>query len=77
MDHWCVQLAYKFGELVEVHAADTYAEFVDANEALLKTLPPPVVALEYYKGEDLYLFEEFSVRACTPSSAQGAGLGCA
>ena len=27
-----VQLAYKFGELVEVHAADTYAEFVEANE---------------------------------------------
>jgi hypothetical protein len=26
------QLAYKFGELVEVHAADTYAEFVEANE---------------------------------------------
>ncbi len=28
----CAQLAYKFGELVEVHAADTYAEFVEANE---------------------------------------------
>ena len=27
-----MQLAYKFGELVEVHAADTYAEFVEANE---------------------------------------------
>lgn len=53
-------LAYKFGELVEVHAVDTYAEFVDANEELLKTLPPPVVALEYYKGEDLYMFDDFS-----------------
>ena len=50
-----------------MHAADTYAEFVDANEALLKTLPPPGVALEYYKGEDLYMFEEFSVRTRAPS----------
>ena len=33
-----MQLAYKFGELVEVHAADTYAEFVDANEVCLQ--PP-------------------------------------
>jgi hypothetical protein len=31
------QLAYKFGELVEVHAADTYAEFVEANEVWLVT----------------------------------------
>lgn len=53
-------LAYKFSELVEVHAVDTYAEFVDANKELLKTLPPPVVALEYYKGEDLYMFDDFS-----------------
>jgi ubiquinol oxidase len=52
-------LAYKFGELVEVHAADTYAEFVEANADLLKQLPPPAVALEYYKGDDLYLFDDF------------------
>lgn len=52
-------LAYNFSELVELHASDTYAEFVEANEALLKELPPPLVALEYYRGGDLYLFDDF------------------
>ena len=34
---WLVSptLAYNFSELIESHAVDTYAEFVDANEALL------------------------------------------
>jgi len=36
-------------------------EFVDANKELLKTLPPPVEALEYYNGNDMYLFDEFQV----------------
>lgn len=29
------------------------------NEELLKSLPPPAVAVEYYKGEDVYMFESF------------------
>lgn len=29
------------------------------NEALLKELPPPLVALEYYRGGDLYMFDDF------------------
>jgi len=52
-------LAYNFSELIEFHAVDTYGEFVDTNEALLKSLPPPVEALDYYQGNDLYLFDEF------------------
>ncbi|MGB1593633.1 MAG: alternative oxidase [Promethearchaeia archaeon] len=52
-------LAYNFSELIEFHAVDTYGEFVDANEELLKSLPPPLEALEYYNGSDLYLFDEF------------------
>jgi len=52
-------LAYNFSELIEFHAVDTYGEFVDANKELLKTLPPPVEALEYYNGNDMYLFDEF------------------
>lgn len=38
---------------------DTYGEFADANEELLKTLPPPMVALNYYRAGDLYMFDEF------------------
>eukprot|EP00873_Tetraselmis_striata_P024274 jgi/Tetstr1/444538/TSEL_032415.t1 len=53
------KLAYNFSELIEGHAVDTYGEFVDANETLLKSLPPPYVALNYYLGSDLYLFDQF------------------
>jgi len=52
-------LAYNFSELIEGHAVDTYAQFVDQNEALLKSMPPPTIAVEYYEGADLYLFDEF------------------
>lgn len=38
--------------------ADTYCEFVDANESVLKSLPPPAVAVNYYKNGDLYLVRE-------------------
>lgn len=49
------ELAYNFSELIEAHAVDTYGEFVDANEELLKELPPPFVAVQYYRGDDLYM----------------------
>ncbi|KAK9804979.1 hypothetical protein WJX73_006746 [Symbiochloris irregularis] len=50
-------LAYVFSELVEGHAVDTYGQFLDQNEEALKQLPPPAVALEYYKAKDMYLFD--------------------
>ncbi|KAK9866364.1 hypothetical protein WJX84_011013 [Apatococcus fuscideae] len=56
-------LAYNFSELVEGHATDTYAEFVDENEEALKKLPPPLVALEYYTRGDLYMFDSFQTSA--------------
>jgi ubiquinol oxidase len=34
-------------------------EFADANQDLLQSLPPPLVAAQYYTSEDLYLFDEF------------------
>ena len=46
-------------ELIEFHAVDTYGEFVDVNADLLKSMPPPIEAVEYYNGKDLYLFDEF------------------
>ncbi|CAG9467056.1 unnamed protein product [Pedinophyceae sp. YPF-701] len=51
--------SYAFSELVEGHAVDTYAEFLDENEELLKSLPAPKVARDYYAGPDLYLFDSF------------------
>lgn len=41
-------LSYKFSEMLETHAVDTYGQFVDENEEALKALPPSMVAVEYY-----------------------------
>ena len=41
-------LSYKFSELLETHAVDTYGQFVDENKDKLKELPPSLVAVEYY-----------------------------
>jgi len=41
-------LSYKFSELLESHAVDTYGQFLDENEALLKELPPSQAAIDYY-----------------------------
>jgi ubiquinol oxidase len=38
---------------------DTYEEFAAQNRELLSSIPPPLVALNYYKSGDLYLFDEF------------------
>jgi len=51
--------AYNFSELIEFHAVDTYGEFVDANEELLKSMPAPQEAKDYYEGCDLFMFDEF------------------
>ncbi|GMH39800.1 hypothetical protein BSKO_07698 [Bryopsis sp. KO-2023] len=57
--------AYNFSELVENHAVDTYTEFVEVNEELLKELPPPKVAVQYYRGDDLYMFDDFQTSGST------------
>ena len=48
------------------HAVDTYEEFIEENAELLKTLPPPLVAVEYYKSGDLYLFDELQTTGTDP-----------
>ena len=35
------------------HAADTYAEFAAQNKEPMQAIPPPLVALNYYKSGDL------------------------
>ena len=41
-----------------------YWEFFEQNEAALKEIPPPLVALNYYKGGDLYLFDQLATAGC-------------
>jgi hypothetical protein len=52
---------------------DTYGEFVDANEELFKSLPPPFAALNYYMGSDLYLVRDsaagWSASSCFHATA--------
>ena len=53
------QLSYNFSHLIEAHAVDTYEQFLDENADLLRSLPPPPIAVNYYKTGDLYLFDAF------------------
>lgn len=49
------RLAYLSSELLEMHAVDTYTEFYESNESILKQLPPTKEGLEYFKyAENLY-----------------------
>lgn len=49
-----------------VRAAATYAVFAKENEELLRSLPPPPVALDYYQNEDLYMWVPFLSLAFFP-----------
>ena len=51
--------AYYFSQLVEEHAYHTYDNFVRRNAAKLKQLAAPIVAINYYRDGDLYMFDEF------------------
>ncbi len=51
--------AYYFSQLIEEHAYHTYDNFVHRNAAKLKELPAPIVAINYYRDGDLYMFDEF------------------
>lgn len=53
------RMAYHFSECVESHAYSTYDKFVKARGEELKKLPAPEIAVKYYTGDDLYLFDEF------------------
>ncbi|WCJ20131.1 Alternative oxidase family protein [Euphorbia peplus] len=53
------RMAYHFSECVESHAFSTYDKFIKAQGEELKKMPAPEVAVKYYTGGDLYLFDEF------------------
>lgn len=66
------ELAYNFSLLVEEHAYVTYSEFVEANREILKLVPPPPVAWEYYVAGDLYYFDKFQAARKGPHGLQAA-----
>ncbi|XP_010538743.1 PREDICTED: ubiquinol oxidase 4, chloroplastic/chromoplastic [Tarenaya hassleriana] len=53
------RMAYHLSECVENHAYETYDKFLKAHGEELKNLPAPEIAVKYYTGGDLYLFDEF------------------
>ncbi|KAL6992861.1 Ubiquinol oxidase 4, chloroplastic/chromoplastic [Sarracenia purpurea var. burkii] len=61
------RMAYHFSECVENHAYETYDKFIKIQGDELKKMPAPEVAVKYYTGDDLYLFDEFQT-ARVPNS---------
>ncbi|CAH8315339.1 unnamed protein product [Eruca vesicaria subsp. sativa] len=53
------RMAYHFSECVESHAFETYDKFLKSNGEELKKSPAPEIAVKYYTGSDMYLFDEF------------------
>jgi ubiquinol oxidase len=57
-------LSYRFSDLLETHAVNTYGQFIDENEALLKKLPPSLAAVQYYSfGSADPFYAEFQTTA--------------
>ncbi|CAM8893572.1 unnamed protein product [Rhodiola kirilowii] len=64
---YCSEVSYSqfftvpdhFSECVESHAYETYDKFLKSHGDVLKQTPAPEVAVKYYTGGDLYLFDEF------------------
>ncbi|KAL7495089.1 hypothetical protein ACHAWT_007324 [Skeletonema menzelii] len=68
-------LSYKFSEMLETHAVDTYGQFVDENEEKLKELPPSLIAVEYYTvGLSDPMFGEYQTKHGANGSANGGSV---
>ena len=52
-------VAYDLNKHVERHAFSTYDQFLQSNEDELKSKAAPQVAVDYYEGGDLYMFDAF------------------
>jgi len=67
-------LSYKFSEMLETHAVDTYGQFVDENEEKLKELPPSLIAVEYYTvGLSDPMFGEYQTKHGATSASSSGG----
>mmetsp|Transcript_14328 Transcript_14328/g.22368 ORF Transcript_14328/g.22368 Transcript_14328/m.22368 type:complete len:537 (-) Transcript_14328:200-1810(-) len=63
---WAISptLAYKFSDLLETHAVNTYGQLLDENEDKLQDLPPSMAAVEYYTvGASDPFFGEYQTTA--------------
>ena len=68
-------LSYRFSELLETHAVNTYSVFLDNNEDLLKELPPSVTAVDYYTlGSSDPFYAEFQTAALASGNDVSVGL---
>lgn len=57
-------LNYQFSELLEGHAVNTYGQFLEENEDILKQLPPSLAAIDYYAlGHSDPFLEEYQTTA--------------
>jgi Alternative oxidase len=72
-------LSYKFSELLETHAVNTYGQFLYENKEELMKLPPSVAAIEYYSfGAADPFYEEFQTAALSNGGqVRTLGLGYA
>jgi ubiquinol oxidase len=52
-------VSYKFSELLENHAVDTYEQFIKENEKLLKRLPVPILINEKLEQNHESLYDVF------------------
>lgn len=46
--------AYHLNQCVEEHAYETYTDFIEKNELVLKSAPAPEVAIQYYQNDVLF-----------------------
>ena len=46
--------AYHLNQCVEEHAYETYTDFIERNECMLKSKPAPEVAIQYYEKDVLF-----------------------
>ena len=49
--------AYNLNEAVEEEAAETYTAFIQQHADYLQSQPAPSIAVKYYSGNDLYMFD--------------------
>jgi hypothetical protein len=69
-------LSYKFSEMLETHAVDTYGQFLDENEGELRSLPPSLVAVEYYTvGLSDPMFGEYQTASVMDPRRRESGAG--
>jgi len=56
--------AYNLNQAVEEEAYETYDKFLNTHQDYLKNQPATPTAVEYYTGEDLYLWDAMHTTDC-------------